>query len=229
MNYLSRVLNRAFGIQVSYAQCGEDLIVDFIFRALKKTKITYLDIGAHHPTYLSNTYLLYSKGNKGVCIEPDPILSEKIRRRRSRDTVLNIGIAANDDASAEFFIMTTPTLSTFSRDEAKRYESYGQQKVEKVIQVPCLNVNTIMKKYFPCTVDFVSIDVEGKDLEILQSFDFFSYRPAVFCLETLSYTEDKSEKKLMDIIDFMLSKNYFIYADTYINTIFVDTESWRQR
>jgi FkbM family methyltransferase len=214
---------------VSYAQCGEDLIVDFIFRSLKKPTPTYLDIGANHPTQINNTYRFYLKGSQGVCIEPDPFLSENIRRKRKRDVVLNIGIAADENANANFYIMTARTLSTFSEAEAQRYVSYGNQKIEQVIQIPCQTVNAVMRQHFPNSVDYVSIDVEGKDLEILQSFDFATYRPAVFCLETLSYTEDKSERKLTEIIDFMLAQDYVVYADTYINSIFVDRKTWETR
>ena len=44
------------GSRRSYAQCGEDLIIDFLFATLKVPKVRYLDLGAHHPTYFSNTY-----------------------------------------------------------------------------------------------------------------------------------------------------------------------------
>ncbi|MFM6249337.1 MAG: hypothetical protein ACKPEQ_09345, partial [Dolichospermum sp.] len=58
---------------ISYSQCGEDLIINFIFNNLGIINPSYLDIGAHHPTYLSNTYSFYRKGCQGVCVEPDPV------------------------------------------------------------------------------------------------------------------------------------------------------------
>jgi hypothetical protein len=54
--------------KISYAQCGEDLIVDFVFSGLKPPSISYLDIGAHHPTHLSNTYLFYRRGFAGFVL-----------------------------------------------------------------------------------------------------------------------------------------------------------------
>ena len=65
--------------KVSYSQSGEDLIVDFIFQALKIDNPTYLDIGAHHPSFINNTFFFYEKGCVGVCVEPDPTLFEKIK------------------------------------------------------------------------------------------------------------------------------------------------------
>lgn len=213
----------------SYSQCGEDLIIEFVFQALNIARPSYLDIGAHHPVYLSNTYLFYRKGSSGVCIEPDPSLCRKIRRKRGRDTCLNIGTGVSAQSEAEFYLMTTRTLNTFCREEAERYQSYGSQKIEQVVRIPLLPINDVIMDNFPSCPDFVSLDVEGLDLEILKTFDFDRYRPQVFCIETLTYTEDKTEKKLVEIIDFMTGKGYLNYADTYINTIFVDRRTWLDR
>ena len=87
----------------------------------------------------------------------------------------------------------------------------------------------MIREYFPARPDFLSLDVEGLDLSILRSLDFDNCAPDVCCVETLSYTEDRSERKLDDIIDFMLSKDYFVYADTFVNSIFVRRPVWRAR
>lgn len=213
----------------SYAQCGEDLIVHFILNALKIIKPRYLDIGAYHPTLLSNTYLLYRKGCLGVCVEPDPDLYNQIKSKRKRDVCLNVGIGTTEKAHAEFYVMSSKTLNTFSKEEAERYQSYGNERILKVIQIPLVSVNTIIEQYLPDCPNFVSLDAEGMDQPILETFDFSRFRPDVFCIETLTYTEDKSEKKNTQIIDFMISENYFPYADTFINTIFVERDGWRKR
>jgi hypothetical protein len=58
--------------KVSYSQCGEDIIINFILTCLKIDKPTYMDIGAHHPFRFSNTALFYEAGCHGINIEPDP-------------------------------------------------------------------------------------------------------------------------------------------------------------
>jgi len=136
---------------------------------------------------------------------------------------------AAETCARDFYVMTERTLNTFSVEEAKRYESYGKTKIEKVLKINVLNVNDVMREYFHPKPNFVSLDVEGLELEILKSFNFKNYRPEVFCIETITYTEDKSEKKLNEIINFMCSKGYFVYADTYINTIFVEKKAWADR
>lgn len=213
----------------SYSQCGEDLIIEFIFETLKIAKPLYLDIGAHHPIILNNTYLFYKKGSQGVCIEPDPTLYLDLRKKRRRDLCLNIGVGVLQSTKADFYIMTCKTLNTFVKEEAERYQSYGKQKIEKVVQIPLVHINDVLQNNFQRCPNLISIDVEGMELVILKSFDFSKYRPEVFCIETLVYTEDKSEKKIDEIIDLMISSEYMVYADTYINTIFVDKKTWLNR
>jgi len=215
--------------RISYAQCGEDLIVDFALRELSIAKPSYLDLGAHHPSYLSNTYLFYERGCHGVCVEPDPTLHSYIERVRKRDVCLNVGVGVSDAVSANFYVMTTKTLNTFSKREAERYESYGTQKIETILQIPLLRVEQLIEKNFTKTPCFVSLDIEGLDFEIIKTFNFSRHRPEIFCIETITYTEDGTEEKVEELIEFMKARDYFVYADTYINTIFVDRAAWRQR
>jgi FkbM family methyltransferase len=216
------------GARESFAQCGEDLIIAYVFNALGRAKIRYLDIGAHHPTYLSNTHYFYLRGHRGVCVEPDASLLAAFRRERAGDTLLNVGIAP-EEGEADFYVLTTPTLNTFSKQEAERFASYGQQRIERVERIAIRNVNALIREHFAAAPDLLSLDVEGLDLQILRSLDFAALGPDVCCVETLSYTEDKSERKLTEIIDFMASQGYFVYADTYVNSIFVRTAAWRAR
>ena len=216
------------GGRASYAQCGEDLIIQYVFNALGRERIAYLDIGAHHPSYLSNTYYFYLRGHRGVCVEPDASLMGAFRRDRGGDVLLNVGVAP-EDGEADFFLLSTPTLNTFSREEAERFASYGKQRIERVERVRIRNINGLIAEHFAVRPDLLSIDVEGLDLPILESLDFDRHAPDVFCVETLSYTEDRSERKLTEIISLMEARGYFVYADTYVNSIFVRRSAWRDR
>lgn len=227
MRLLSRLFPRYR--KSSYAQSGEDLIIDFIFETIKTAQPTYLDIGAHHPVYLSNTFLFYSRGCHGVCVEPDPTLHALIRKKRKRDVCLNVGVGVGKKGVADFYVMTTKTLNTFSREEAERYQRYGDQRIERVIEIPLVPINEIIGSHFSSAPNLVSLDVEGLDLAILTSLDLQRWRPEVFCIETLTYTEDKTEEKITGIIDYMMENGYLLYGDTYINSIFVDRSAWLRR
>lgn len=104
-----------------------------------------------------------------------------------------------------------------------------KQKIVNTVSVELRTINSIINEFFDGSPNFVSLDVEGLDYVILDNFDFINYRPEVFCLETLSYTEDNSERKISEIIDLMHENGYMTYADTYINTIFVDKLAWENR
>ena len=186
-----------------------------------------MDVGAHHPSYLSNTYLFYSRGDIGVCIEPDPELFQQFLVNRPRDTNLNYGVGIQEGI-ADFFVMSTSTLNTFSKLEADRYVS-GGHKILNTLSIKIENLNGVIERNCKRAPNLISLDIEGWDYIILDNFDFTKCRPEVFCLETLSYTDDNCERKLTEIVELMHMNGYLTYADTYINTIFVDRLSWENR
>lgn len=213
----------------SFAQAGEDMIADFIFRAMGVAQPTYLDIGAHHPTHLSNTHFFYARGCRGVNVEPDPDLFSAFVAQRPEDVNLNVGIGEGDVPALPFHVMSTRTLNTFSKAEATRYAQTGLHRIESVISVPVVSINTVIAKHFGgAAPDFVSVDVEGLDAEIIRSLDLERYRPAVICVETLTFSETREEQKIPEIAEYLLARGYFAYADTYINTLFVDHVRWKQ-
>jgi hypothetical protein len=64
------------------------------------------------------------------------------------------------------------------------------------------------------------------DEQIIRSIDFILYRPKVLCVETIEQNETGSFHKNTALIEHMINQNYFVYADTYVNTIFVDKTIW---
>jgi FkbM family methyltransferase len=214
--------------KVSYAQCGEDLIIQYLFMVLGINRIVYLDVGAHHPTFLSNTYLFYRSGGHGVCVEPDPSLFRQLGAERPHDIHLACGVGIASE-KADFFVMSNDALNTFSKAEVERYQSHSKERIEKIIRTELKTINEIIEHNFKKCPNLVSLDTEGMDYLILQNFDFKKYRPEAFCVETITYAEDKSEHKLTEIIELMRTNGYFSYADTHINTIFVDNAAWNNR
>ncbi len=208
----------------SYSQSGEDLIINHLFASLKIKRPTYLDIGAHHPFYLSNTAYFYKKGSKGVLVEPDPELFKVIKKYRKNDICLNIGIGIDDKKDADFYVMTASALNTFSKSEAQERDKNSPYKIKKILKLPLKNINNIIDLYMDKTPDFINIDTEGLDFEIIKSLDLKKYRPKVICIETIGFI---SQEKIHNIPDYLLNNGYLNYADTHINTIFID-ESLRE-
>jgi FkbM family methyltransferase len=229
-NLFRKIVNRTVlpHSQIAYAQSGEDLILAHLFYKLNISRPTYIDIGANHPAFISNTYFFYLRGSKGVCVEPNPVLFRKIKRTRPKDNVIHAGIGLTEQKEADFYLFPYKAhgLSTFSKEHAEYWEKVGMKKVgkikyEKVIKVPLIPINTLIKDTLGKAPDFISLDVEGLDLEILQSLDYERYASTVICVETLLYDMEQKESKDSAIIKFLESKGYEIYADTHVNTIFV--------
>jgi FkbM family methyltransferase len=112
----------------SYAQCGEDRIAAFALHEMGIDLPKYLDIGAHHPTWLGNTFYFYRRGSSGVCVEADPTLLRRIRRRRPRDPSLNVAVGP-EDGRGMFHVMKTASLSTLSNDGVEEYR--GEARSER--------------------------------------------------------------------------------------------------
>jgi FkbM family methyltransferase len=206
----------------SFSQAGEDRVVQYLFNSLQIWNPTYLDIGANHPIGGNNTFLFYKNGSNGVCIEPDPVLFAEIKKMRPRDACLNVAVGRGEETEAEFYIFSEPSLNTLSKEEAEHREKTGSFKIVKTIKIQIKNINTIIKEHFTGAPDFLSIDVEGLDFEILNSIDFNLHRPIAICAETVGYSETLYKEKVPEINNLLLSKGYLIFADTNINTIFID-------
>ncbi|MBP9218615.1 MAG: FkbM family methyltransferase [Sterolibacterium sp.] len=228
-----RLVDRLSGCSVeegrrSYSQCGEDLIVRFVFDTLRIPAPSYLDIGAHHPHYLNNTFQFYAAGGRGVNIEPDPQLIAGFTEKRPRDVNLNIGIG-DSTGILEFFVMNVRTLNTFSSTEARQLEASGKFRIEQVLPIPVRSVNDVLAEHFGRSApDFISLDVEGLDLQILRSLDFARWRPKVLCVETITYSDRGAGEKIPEIAALLQEQGYFPFADTYVNTIFVDRSVWQR-
>jgi FkbM family methyltransferase len=212
----------------SYSQCGEDLIVSYVFALRGITQPSYLDIGAHHPFYLNNTALFYFRGGSGVNIEPNPELIECLRQERPRDTNVNVGISAKAGRQT-FYCMDDPALSTFSEGEVASLLAHGK-KVQASIEVPAISIRTALDDYcagaFP---DFLSIDVEGSELEIFSAIDFSQTWPKVICVETAEYSPTGAGAKRRDLMALIESRGYLLYADTNLNSIYVKQQFWLSR
>ena len=212
--------------KLSYSQCGEDLIMKHIFDGLGIKTPSFIDIGAHHPYYMNNTALFVENGSRGINIEPDPVLFSQFPLHRKSDINLNIGISDKEDVQ-DFYIISTPTLNTFSKETAEEYERDGRHRIIAKKKIKTNSISNIITQYsygkFP---DLLSLDAEGVDELIIHSIDFEQNCPTVICIETITFSESGNGQKNQEIINFIESKGYLYYADTNINSIFVLKNKW---
>lgn len=208
--------------KIYYSQNGEDILLCSLLRKLGIEEVSFCDIGANDPVRLNNTYLIEKefKIKKGVLIEPNSILADRISKKRENVTCVNCGVTDSVEREIlKFYVMNVDVLSSFSEETVREYEKLGY-KLEREEKIDCININEIFENYFT-DVDVLSIDTEGLDMKILESIDYKRHRPTIICAETSGFRKGK-DKDGIDIIEKLLQKGYIVYADTFLNTIFVD-------
>lgn len=207
----------------SYSQEGEDVILARIFG--NKIKGFYVDVGAHHPKRFSNTYLFYSRGWRGINIDSTPGSMAAFNKSRPRDINIEAAIS-KAPGEMTFFLYNEPALNTFDRDLViKRKKQHYQNQRYHVIEerkICTTTLRNILKEALPegQRIDFLSVDVEGMDLEVLQSNDWLLYRPGYILVETLW----KDLKEILDdeVYEYLSKKNYKLLAKTVNTLIFGD-------
>jgi len=204
----------------SYSQIGEDLLLDFFLGHKKKG--FYVDVGAYHPTSLSNTFFFYKKGWRGINIEPNFSRFKLFQKKRKKDINLNIGISSAE-GKMDFYLFDAETLSTFSKETADKYQKLGYKLID-FKQVPVYPLVKIFDGYVKnLSIDFMSVDTEGYDMEVLKSNDWGKYRPSLIIIETAEFNNDGFVQKLNHIFDPFFSRiGYIKVADNFLNTIYME-------
>lgn len=195
-------------VRGSYAQNWEDLEIEKIIG--KKEKGFYLEIGAYHPTRLSNTYRFYKMGWRGVVVEPNPGVISLFKEIRPRDVMINKGIGVKG-GYISYYQYLIPALNTFSKKQVKINKDKGY-RVNKTEKIEVIAVTDFLKKYNKKRkIDVLSIDTEGWDEGILKKWEW-RYKPKIICVET-----DKNQRigRLLETENYVLkfqNKGNAIYA-----------------
>jgi FkbM family methyltransferase len=208
-----------------YTPTGEDVILRHLFDSVGIAHPDYLDIGANDPVNGNNTYVFYRDGASGVCVEAHPDLAGKIATIRPRDVCLNIAIGVGQERSVDVHIFDVAGLSTIDAAEAAQREALGTYRVVRTVSVPQRTINDVIAAHFATYPALLSLDIEGLDYAVLRSLDDDRFPIPVICAETVRYSESHLREKEQAIADLLESRGYFLYADTFINSIFV-RDAW---
>lgn len=203
----------------SFAQEGEDMVLYRYFEG--KENGTFVDVGAHHPFRFSNTYLFYSKGWRGINIDPLPESKALFDQHRPEDENLCIGIS-NAEQMLTYHMFNEPALNTFDETEAKQKDGAVNGRFFITDKIPVLTkkLSTVLSesKLNLETIDFLSIDVEGLDIEVLESNDWRKYRPKIILVEELK-TDIQAIIENSKVNSYMSDKGYKLFYRT-VNTSF---------
>ncbi len=166
-----------------FGQYGEDLILARLLDG--QAMGFYVDVGAHHPVRFSNTYLFYQRGWCGINIDAMPGSMKKFNKVRPRDINIECGVASSA-GKLMYYRFNEPALNTFDVAEATYKNKQPYQMIE-TIEVAVERLDVLLSRYLQADqkIDFLSVDVEGKDEEVLRSNDWNRYRPRFILAETL--------------------------------------------
>jgi FkbM family methyltransferase len=200
----------------SYAQEGEDLVLARLLDA--GTQGFYVDVGAHHPTRFSNTCFYYERGWRGINIEPAPDAVAQFDKVRPRDINLGLGVA---EAAGEltYYVFDEAALNTFDQKLKEERETSTSYRVVRTTKIRVDRLDRILQQHLPAgqAIDFMSIDVEGLDLQVLRSNDWKAHRPKFVLAEALDFNLEQAANHPLWI--YMHSVQYELVAKT-LNTLF---------
>lgn len=206
----------------SYAQEGEDLVLARLFGHQPNSGF-FVDIGAHHPVRYSNTYYFYRRGWTGLNVDALPGTSKLFKRMRPKDITVECGIGSKEGVLT-YYSFDEPALNTFSEQEALEKNHPPYQLIDN-IQLPVMTLAQMLDRNLPKgkEIDFMSVDTEGLDHEVIASNDWARYRPKVLLVELLNTKlEDLPVNPTAQLLQ---QHGYKIYAKTYNTFFFVAKEA----
>jgi FkbM family methyltransferase len=211
---------------VSYSQEGEDLVLLRLFE--RRREGFYVDVGAHHPMRFSNTCIFHERGWRGINIDPDPTAIALFQKCRPDDTNLQLGIS-DVSGTLNYYYFNEHALNTFDPVLARKREHIPGYRLEKVLSVPVRRLEEVLAESLPANqlIDFLSVDAEGYDLNVLKSNNWSRFRPSFVLAEALECTlVGVSENP---ICKYLFYEGYELYAKTINTLVFRDAGKDLQR
>ena len=211
----------------SYSQQGEDVILRILFDGVQRG--FYVDVGAFHPIQYSNTYYFYKRGWHGINIDATPGVLRAFKRCRPSDINLEAAVAMGNK-QVTLFMFKEGGLNTLSPGLV---EFHGKQATRQVVSSKVVRTRTLAEildahKSPEQPIDFLSVDVEGYELEVLQSNNWQKYVPRVVLCEDLTLT-NLEEIGNSEVYNFLRAKGYGLFSKCFHTLIFAHASFQNRR
>ncbi|MFA6279090.1 MAG: FkbM family methyltransferase [Candidatus Paceibacterota bacterium] len=203
-----------YGVHKSYSQFGEDIILQSF---IKETIGTYIDVGTYHPVLYSNTYALYKKGWRGLVIDPNSSLEPLYGLLRPRDTFIAAGVGAEN--TGQYHMFSDGAYNTFNTENVGAYKRISRLKYFGSVERAIIPLSKIVHNHGVKEIGFLNIDVEGNDLQVLQSYDW-SIRPKIIAIESSDFNPDAPQEN--EIYRLLRSKKYRLAGLSSVSLLWVD-------
>jgi FkbM family methyltransferase len=177
----------------------------------------YIDVGAHHPFRFSNTCYFHRLGWRGINIDPNPDCIEAFRKARPLDTNVCVGVS-DVTKTLLYHVFNEPALNTFDPALAAERAGLACYRLIETREIPVRRLDELLSENLERgqSIEFLSVDVEGLDLQVLRSSDWRRFRPKALLVE--DRTADIADLAVDPINLFVTSVGYRLVAKT-VNTL----------
>ena len=204
-------------VRKSYSQTGEDSIIGQLMSGTERG--IYVDVGCGHPFVGSNTFMFYEKNWRGLAIDANQKFSSVWKIMRPRDKFVNCSIELTESNLREFYSFYADVYSTFDKDRALDLINQGLE-LKEIDYVPSKDLSSLVREFLrdtqECSINLLSIDVEGLELEVLRSFPFREYKPEIICVEELS----SPIYEVTSVSEYLEKLGYTLVAYTGLSSIY---------
>ena len=202
-----------------YSNWGLDIMADHFFK--RKEKGVYIDVGCHHPFLNNNTYPLFKRGWSGINIDLDFNSIEMFNCFRKTDSNIQAAVSDKENETNLYFYHNRSAINTLSKDSginAREIKKIKTQTLDHIIE---------NSKFRNKIIDYLSIDVEGHELNVMKGFNLKKYKPKLIVLELINpsikeFYLNKIENVLNSkIYEYMNENNYKLVNWIHEDLIFV--------
>lgn len=213
----------------SYSSMGEDSVLFGILKRAEwllnkniiNSSLFYIDIGCFHPIDHSNTYLFYKNNWKGILVDPNPTLENIIKKERPRDIFLNSIVSKYDNQKLSYYYFGPfASSNTVDKNFADWISSSQNIPIKNIYQINSISLDTIVNMTNE-NIFLLNIDVEGLDKEIITNYSW-KKRPTFIWIEDWDRETKKIDK---EILNFLNEKKYYLIANVYLTSLYIDMES----
>ena len=216
-------------IKKSYSSNSVDLIIGDLFK--NQNKGIYIDVGCNHPFIGNNTYKLFKKGWSGINIDLDYTFIDSFNYYRPNDHNVQIGVSDKNGTENMFYHHERSAINTLASNRGSK------AVLKKIIKTSKLDDIIENSKFKNEQIDYVSIDVEGYELNVLKGFNFLKYKPKAFSIEFIDpemikeefYHQNIDNILSSDIYQYMTNNGYHFVNWLHSDLIFVSTEIFNDK
>ena len=178
---INKIFRKINNVKKSYSFGGMDLLINYLYK--NKFNGIYIDVGCNHPIVGNNTFLLYQKGWSGINIDLNSHIIEMFNYFRPKDYNVNSAISNSKGEADLFFYHERSAINTIS----KEIHNSRKNTAEEIKKIQSTTLDSVIKDspYFDKKINFLSIDVEGNELNVLKGFNLKKYYPEVIVIEYL--------------------------------------------